>query len=167
MTHYGTLAAADAYHAARGNVAWGDAAEPARVAALVRASDYVDARYVYQRGGCWASMFPGEKTGGRAQGRAWPRTGVDGVPDDEVPAEVERATYEAAYRELSEPGSLLPDYVASSQLTRVKVGPIEESYATAQGGDGPPNMPQLPAVDRLLAGLLCQRPAFGVGVRVV
>ena len=165
--HYGTLAAADAYHAARANTAWADAAEPARIAALVRASDYIDARYVYQRGGCWASMFPGEKTGGRAQERAWPRTGVKGVGPDEVPAEVERATYEAAARELAEPGSLLPDYVASGQVTREKVGPIEVSYATAQGGDGPPNMPQLPAVDRILAGLLCQRPAFGIGVRVV
>lgn len=166
--HYGTLAAADAYHEARGNTAWGEAAEPARVAALVRGSDYVDSRYVYQRGGCWASMFPGEKTGGRAQERAWPRTGVDGVPADEIPVEVDRATYEAAFRELTEPGSLMPDYVASGQVTREKVGPVEVSYAAPQASaDAPPNMPVLPVVDRILAAFLCQRPAFGIGVRVV
>lgn len=167
MPHYGTLAAADAYHAERGNTAWGDADEPDRVAALVRASDYVDARYLYERHGCWVSMFPGEPTLGRLQERAWPRTGAADIAPDEVPIEVERATYEAAFRELENPGFLMPDYVPGEQVTRVKVGPIEESYATAAEVGGPPNMPLVLAVDRILAGLLCQRPSFGIGVRVV
>ena len=167
MLHYGSLSAADEYHAARGNAAWADAAEQSRTAALVRASDYVDARYQYELNGCWRSMFSGEPTGGRAQERAWPRTGVDGVLSDEVPLEVERATYEAALRELATPGFLMPDFIPSEQVTRVKVGPIEESYAQSGADGSPANMPQLMAVDRLLALLLCRRPAFGIGVRVV
>lgn len=165
--HYGTLAAADAYHAARANVSWAAASEADRTAALVRASDYVDARYQYELHGCWHSMFAGEPTEGRAQDRAWPRTGVAGIAPDEVPIEVERATYEAALRELAAPGFLMPDYIASEQVTRVKVGPIEESYAAASETGGPPNMPLMPMVDRLLAALICRRSAFGIGVRVV
>ena len=167
MPHYGTLAAADAYHSERGNATWEEAPEADRTAALVRGSDYVDNRYVYERNGCWVSMFPGEPALGRLQQRAWPRIDVPDVDASEVPIEVERATYEAALRELAAPGSLMPDYVASVQVTRVKVGPIEESYASASEAGGPPNMPLVLAVDRALAGLLCRRSSFGIGVRVV
>lgn len=167
MLHYGTMLAANDYNDVRGRAEWAEAAEPARIGALIRASDYVDSRYVYQRGGCWVSMFSGEKTGGRAQERAWPRTGIKDIPADMVPLEVERATYEAAWRELREPGSLLPDYVPGGQVTREKVGPVEVSYAAPHVTDGlPSNMPLLPAVDRILAGLLCERRG-GIGVRVV
>lgn len=166
MAHYGTLQEADAYHAARGNVAWSEAPEADRTAALVRASDYVDLRYQQEVRGCWVPMFPGERTDA-AQERAWPRTGVDGVASDEVPVEVELATYEAAARELATPGTLMPDFVPSEQVTRVKVGPVEESYAVA-GPDGyPANMPRLMYVDRLLSRFLCRRSTFGIGVRVV
>ena len=41
---YGTVAEADAYHAARGNVAWAGTAE-AKTASLVRASQALDAIY--------------------------------------------------------------------------------------------------------------------------
>lgn len=159
MEHYGTLAEADAYHAARGRTAWEEAAEPARVAALVRGSDYIDQRY----------RFPGTRTGGQAQDRAWPRTGVtapDGaIPAGEVPAEVERATYEAAFRELVTPGSLSPDYVPARQVVRQKVGPLERTFATAADTGGNPVRPVVSAIDEILAALL-YRPS-GIGVRVV
>ncbi|MFC4729097.1 DnaT-like ssDNA-binding protein [Coralloluteibacterium thermophilus] len=165
MSHYGTLAAADEYHAARGRAEWVGASEPDRAAALVRGSDYVDQRYA--TAGCGAT-FPGTRTGGRNQERAWPRTGAqdrDGnaIPPDQVPAEVERAAYEAAYRELLNPGSLSPDYVPAQQVTREKVGPIEVSYAGSQDGSG--SRPVIPVIDEILAGLLF-RPC-GIGVRVV
>ena len=173
MEHYGTLAEADAYHAARGRTAWEEAAEQARTAALIVASDYLDGRYRYQLNGCWRSMFSGSKTAGRAQEREWPRTGAkdsagEPIPADEVPAEIQRATYEAAYRELTEAGSLSPDYVPGGQVTREKVGPVEVSYAAPQVVDGiPPNMPVIPVIDGILGGLLCQRVSVGIGVRVV
>lgn len=174
MAIYGTLEDADAYHAARGNAAWAAATEPNRLAALQRATDYIDGRYRYQTaGGCWKSMFRGTKTGGRAQELEWPRTGAtdsDGnlIPDDEVPIEIEHATYEAALLELLNPGSLSPTFVASAMVTREKVGPIEVAYAESQFVDGwPPNRPVVSAIDDILAGLICDKPLFGVGVRVV
>lgn len=165
MAHYGTIEAADEYHVARGRALWAEAADESRTAALVRGSDYVDQRYGSVE--C-ASTFPGQRTGGRSQERAWPRTGVvdrDGndVPSDAVPVEVERAAYEAAYRELNAPGSLSPDYVPAEQVTREKVGPIEVSYASEAGGQG--SRPVVPVIDEILAGLLTRR--CGVGVRVV
>ncbi len=170
---YGTLADANQYHADRGNTAWAGT-DTAKTAALIRASDYIDGRYRYQTaGGCWRSMFRGTKTDGRGQEREWPRTGAtdsDGnaIPDNEVPVEVERATYEAALRELTEPGSLSPDYVAAGQVTRETVGPITVQYASGQSdGAMPPNRPVVTVVDDILAGLICDRPKFGIGVRVV
>lgn len=165
MSHYGTLAAADEYQAARGRAEWDAAAEAARTAALVRGSDYVDQRYT---GTDCPATFPGQRAGGRAQERAWPRTGAvdrDGNPVDPgtVPDEVVRATYEAAYRELLAPGSLSPDYVPAEQVTREKVGPIEVSYADGAGGQA--NRPVVPVIDEILAGLLFRR--CGIGVRVV
>lgn len=170
---YGTLADANAYHAARANAGW-TGSDVDKLAALQRGTDFVDGRYRYQTaGGCWRSMFRGTKTGGRAQAREWPRTGAsdsDGnaIPDNEVPSEVERATYEAALRELTEPGSLSPDYVSAGQVTRETVGPITVQYASGQSdGAMTPNRPVVTGVDDILAGLICDRPKFGIGVRVV
>lgn len=173
MAIYGTLEDANAYHAARGNAGWAGT-DPEKLAALQRATDYIDGRYRYQTaGGCWKSMFRGTKTGGRVQELEWPRTDAidsDGnlIPDDEVPIEIEHATYEAALREIVDPGSLSPTFVASAMVTREKVGPIEVAYAESQfDGGWPPNRPVVPAIDDILAGLICDKQIFGVGVRVV
>lgn len=173
MAIYGTVSDADAYHLARGNAAWtGDNA--VKTAALQRATDYIDGRYrKMTAGGCWVSMFRGARTDGRAQDLEWPRTGAtDGegneIPDDEVPVEVEHATYEAALRELADPGSLSPTFTPSQQVTREKVGPVEVAYAEGQGsGAMPANRPVVPAIDDIIAGLLCELPPLAVGVRVV
>lgn len=171
MNHYGTLAGADTYHAARGRAEWADAPEQERIAALIRGSDYVDQRYRGQAGPCYRPPFPGRKTGGRTQEREWPRTGAtdrDGniILTTEVPREVEHATYEAAYRELLQPGSLSPDYVPSEQVSREKVGPIEVSYATSTDGDGVPNRPVVTVIDEILGPVLARR-FCGPAVRVV
>ncbi|RZZ90601.1 DnaT-like ssDNA-binding protein [Pseudoxanthomonas winnipegensis] len=169
---YGTLQGADAYHLARGNAAWAAGAEAARTAALVRATDYIDGRYRYQLpSGIWQSMFTGVRTDGRAQPNEFPRTGAvdyDGnaLPSDEVPVEVVNATYEAALRELTAPGSLSPDFVSSEQVTREKVGPIEVSYGSSTAAGAPPNRPVIPAIDEILAPLL-RRPASLPAVLVV
>lgn len=167
---YGTLAEADAYHAARGRADWINGNADARAAALVRGSDYVDGAY---RGGpgCTGATFPGRKTEGRAQEREWPRTGArdasgEQIPDDEVPREVEHAAYEAAYREHQEPGSLSPDYVPATLVTKEKVGPIEIGYAAPQGGGGNPLRPVVTVIDEILAPVLFKR-FCGPGVRVV
>lgn len=171
MAHYGTLAAADAYHAARGRAEWVDAPDAERTAALIRGSDYVDQRYRGQAGAYDGPRFPGRKTSGRAQEREWPRAGAtdrDGniILPTEVPREVERAAYEAAYRELLQPGSLSPDFVPSEQVSREKVGPIEVSYASGADGDAVPNRPVVTVIDEILGPVLARRHC-GPAVRVV
>ncbi|MED7670195.1 hypothetical protein GXB78_23605 [Pseudomonas moraviensis subsp. stanleyae] len=160
---YGTVAAADAYHAARANAAWtGD--DVAKQAALLRASVYIDGRYrKLLASGVWQSLFPGVKTEGRGQAREWPRTGAEdyeghAIPSDQVPVEVEQATYEAALRELVEPGSLSPDFVAASTVKRQKVGPIEEEFSVAAGADGAASVrPVISIIDEMIAPVLVAR----------
>lgn len=147
---YGSVAAADAYHAARGNTAWIGTSE-AKQAALIRASAYIDGTY-YNR-------FSGSKVGGRAQTLQWPRTGAtdaDGnaVAADSVPTEVEQATYEAVLRELAKPGSLRPDYVAASTVKRVKVDVLEKEYAVSSAGGPADVTPVIGVIDAILAPLL-------------
>ncbi len=160
---YGTVAAADAYHAARANAAWtGD--DVAKQAALLRASVYIDGRYrKLLASDVWQSLFPGVKTEGRGQAREWPRTGAEdyeghAIPPDQVPVEVEQATYEAALRELVEPGSLSPDFVAASTVKRQKVGPIEEEFSVAAGADGAASVrPVISIIDEMIAPVLVAR----------
>jgi hypothetical protein len=160
---YGTVAAADAYHAARANAAW-TGEDVAKQAALLRASVYIDGRYrKLLASGVWQSLFPGVKTEGRGQAREWPRTGAEdyeghAIPSDQVPVEVEQATYEAALRELVEPGSLSPDFVAASTVKRQKVGPIEEEFSVAAGEDGAASVrPVISIIDEMIAPVLVAR----------
>lgn len=123
--------------------------------AIVRASRWID--------GTFGARFPGSRVKGRGQGLEWPRTGATDysgalIASDEVPAEIQRATAEAALRELRSPGSLAPDQAtgtagASVKRVRKKVGPLEteteySAGASAWGASG------FPAIDAILAGLL-------------
>src|SRR5262245_49728437 len=129
---YGTLAEALVYHNDRGNSAWAAAASDAiRTAALVRGTQYIDGRY--------SGRWPGTRTDGRDQPLAWPRTDAEDIEgneidEDEVPIEVEHATYEAALRELATPGSLSPDYTASERVVREKVDVLEVQYSDRNSG---------------------------------
>lgn len=124
---YGTLADANMYHADRSNGAWAGS-DKDKTASLVRASTWID--------GTYGPKFIGARTLGRAQPLAWPRTGAtdsEGViiPDNETPVEIKRAAYEAAMRELVQPGILSPDYIASQVVKREKVGGLEVEYQDA------------------------------------
>lgn len=107
----------------------------------------------------------GTKAGGRSQEEEWPRdnakdTEGNDIPNDEVPREAEYATYEAALRELVNPGSLSPDYVAAERVKREKVDVIEVEYfdqPKPDNGPGrplPPNYPVIPVIDGIIAPLL-------------
>jgi len=125
MAAYGTSAACAAYHLERGNTAWAAAeASPdtARLAAQVAGSDYVDS---------FRRRFPGAKTDGRSQTREWPRTSaVDSegseIADDEVPIEIEHASYEAALL-IVQGVDLSPSQAVGGTIgrKRVKAGPVE------------------------------------------
>ncbi len=171
---YGTVAAADDYHAARGNTAWAAGSTEGKAAALVRASSYVDSLANYQVAppfGAWSSRFSGVKTGGRAQELAWPRTGAsdnegNAIPANEVPREVEQATYEAALRELVAPGSLSPDYVASAVVKREKVDVLETEFAVSATAGAANITPVVQVILALLAPLFSP-DAYDVGLIVV
>ncbi|WP_122593277.1 DnaT-like ssDNA-binding protein [Pseudomonas viridiflava] len=169
---YGTVAEADAYHAARGNTAW-TGEDMAKQAALIRASAYIDGKYQSQNScGRWESMFTGTKTFGRSQDLQWPRKNAfdsDGelLPESDVPVEIQRATYEAALRELTAPGSLSPDYIASAAIKRQKVDVLEIEYQAAAATNGVPTRPVITIVDEMVAPLLRCTTECGVGVFVV
>lgn len=121
---YGTISDADAYIATLANgAAWPDASEADRTNALTRASRSMD--------GIYGARFPGSKTGGRAQTLAWPRTGAsdqctnETIPDDEVPVEIERATYVLALAELVTPGATSPSFTPGAVMKREKMDVME------------------------------------------
>ncbi|BEV43929.1 DnaT-like ssDNA-binding protein [Afipia carboxidovorans] len=127
MSIYGDLEGALAYHQARGNVAWSadSVTDTQRAAALTRATSWVDS---------YRSRLPGRKADGRGQELEWPRVGAadaegNEIAEDEIPIEVEQATYEAALRELVEPGSLFPDLERGGAVKRLKAGSVEVEYA--------------------------------------
>ena len=103
------------------------------------------------------------KTEGRGQAREWPRTGAydyegNPIPTDQVPVEVEQATYEAALRELVEPGSLSPDFVSASMVKREKVGPLETEFAVSVGADAAGSVrPVISIIDEMIAPVLVAR----------
>ena len=136
MTIYGTVDNADEYHSARGNAEWAAATDKEKK--LLRASEYVDT---------YRARFPGSKAGGRSQEREWPRRGAidtagDLIADDEIPSEVERATYEAALLIVrGVPLAEIPLSGSSSGVVtrkRVKAGPVETETEYDTAGTGRP-----------------------------
>lgn len=125
--------------------------------ALRRGTAYLDATYL--------ACFGGLRMQGRAQALEWPRSGatdVYGYPvaSDDVPGEIEKATAEAAIRELASAGTLSAD-LDPRQTTHEKVGPLEVTY-TLTGRQ----TTTYPAIENALAGLIGRRSMYsGVAVR--
>jgi len=151
---YGTVDGADEYHTERGNDGWAGDTD-AKQAALLVASEWIDGKY--------RASFPGLKVGQRDQVREWPRQGAqdrDGyaIDPDVVPEEVERATYEAALRQLTAPGSLTVDVTLATAIKEVAVeGAVSVKYA---GGSGIYDYQlSIPAADRAIAPVLTGQTA--------
>lgn len=155
-TRYIDTTAAGSYNSARGI-----SVNPTQEE-LLRASEYIDARY--------GLRFPGLKTGGRGQVREWPRSGaVDArgqeIPDDEVPQEIKDATVLVA-NEVAGGLDLWPTVTPGKAIKRAEVdGAVSVEY---RGDSSNPEdqWPFLGFVDALLAGLLGAEQAR-VGVRLV
>lgn len=163
---YGTSAGMTQYATMSGRSVPTPVAPDTVEGALFRASSYLDAN--------WGGRFPGTKTGGRSQLRAWPRTGasdVDGnvIGDSEVPIEVEYATYELAFQELAQRGSLQPVVTPGSTIKKVSVeGAISVEYANTSAED---QAAMVTAIDGILAPILSSAVdyssgLFGTAVRV-
>lgn len=120
-------------------------------AALLRGSVYIDGRY--------RSQFSGKKAGGRSQVREWPRMDATDADDEEIdyteiPNEVIMATYEAAFRELETPNSLIPDVINSQRVTSERVGPLAVSYASSTVIDASDSWPVIGTIDNIMAPLI-------------
>jgi len=83
----------------------------------------------------YEAKFPGDRTGGYDQDRAWPRTGAStysgtDIPSSSIPVAIVTASYVAAFQELSAPGSLAPVIIGTETVKREKVGALEVEYVT-------------------------------------
>lgn len=156
---YGSIAGADAYALSIGNTAWGALTTEAKQAALVRGSAYVDSysrRYIDADYRCWWT-FIGVRTDGWAQEREWPRSGIAGLPDDVIPVQIEYATYEAAIREATNPGSLNPDIDRTALVKSEKVDVLQVTYAVSDNANAGTLLPVIPAIEALLSAFLIRR----------
>ncbi|AEH79654.1 hypothetical protein SM11_chr2400 [Sinorhizobium meliloti SM11] len=131
MAGYGTNDGFTAYATEAGYVFPDGTTDAQKDAARQRGSLAVD-RYEPQ--------FSGRRTGGYAQERAWPRTGAttyygEAIPSNEIPVAIVNASYEAAFLELTNPGSLSPVVTGSQTVKREKIGQLEVEYSTSSSTD--------------------------------
>ncbi|RVP23947.1 DnaT-like ssDNA-binding protein, partial [Sinorhizobium meliloti] len=75
-----------------------------------------------------------------AQERAWPRTGAttyygEAIPSNDTPAAIVNASYEAAFLELTNPGSLSPVVTGTQTVKREKIGQLEVEYSASSSTD--------------------------------
>ena len=122
---YGDNAGFTAYAEAAGYVIPDGTTDPQISAARQRGSLVIDR---------FEPRFSGSRTGGFAQVNSWPRTGAstyygEAIPSGIVPEAVVNASYEAAFLELTNPGSLSPVVTGSSTVKREKVGSLEVEYS--------------------------------------
>lgn len=105
---------------------------PAPAVLRERGSSYVDALY-YDR-------FPGVPTGGAEQERQWPRTDAvdrwgEALASDTVPQRVIEASYEAAWIEGTNAGSLSSTYTPGAQKILSEVKNIKWTVVGGKGDD--------------------------------
>ena len=132
---YASVAYADDYAATRGLTAW-TGTTAVKEAALVRATDYMEATYR----GSWLGYRASQ-----TQALSWPRSNVEvdlfPIPANIVPVPVTNACVELAIRALTE--DLLADL--GQRVKREKVDVLEVEYA-----DGSDAVLRFPLVSRML-----------------
>jgi hypothetical protein len=160
---YVSLEYAATYLAARGYTLWADMASPgdAQESALIIATSYIDTVYRFR--------FPGTRKMGRGQRLEWPRADAediygDVIADDVIPTELMDAVCEAAIRQLTTPGSLLPDYVASEKVISEKVGDLSVTYSDKAVSSGLESViPVISVIDGILEPILTAQVSFIFG----
>lgn len=95
--------------------------------ALLVASEWLDSQF--------ETLWIGYKTGGFTQERSWPRTAASTCffpyhlyKNDDIPEQVVKATYEAAYRECNEPDCLDTDFKPSRYKNVSVSGAVSVEY---------------------------------------
>lgn len=156
--YYGTLTEHNDYWASHGDPAtWTGASDDAKTAALVTATEYLDARY--------ARLWKGYRAT-ETQVLDWPRTGVYdrsfySVSSTTVPQAIKDCISILAVKVLGGT-DLMPDVaagdVSSFAITgkEEQVGPIRESTTYAEGSASVSHLPRITKVEHLLraSGLL-------------
>jgi hypothetical protein len=158
MAGYGDDAGFTAWLADNGYTLPAEAPAPAVL--RNRGSQYIDAVY--------GSRFLGSVVDA-TQERQWPREGaiVNGklLPSNVVPIAVINASYQAAWQEASNPGSLTVVGSASGAVVREKVGSLEVQYANAQSdGTAVSITPLISIVDGMLAPFLKDEDLQYIGI---
>lgn len=144
---YIDVAYADAYFSARANADW-SGAEPAKEAAIILATDYINVR--------WGQRLKGRREFPTVQALDFPRLGLrdnDGYLIRGIPENLRRAVAEYALRALA--GSLMPDPAIDETGQRVnsrreKIGPIEEEVNYMAWANAIMEVRPYPAADRLM-----------------
>jgi hypothetical protein len=148
---YGTVADFKAYHDDRGN-SYGEFNTHDIQMALVRATDYLDTRF----------LFRGFRLLGGDQTTEFPRSYAydnEGYLIEGIPLALQRATFEYALRALTSGLPLIADpntALTNVKRSRSKVDVIEEEFEYFSASGSVPPLPEYPAVDLMLlrAGLL-------------
>lgn len=166
--NYGNAAEFLSYHESRGRDIPGTWEDDSITAALLVASEWLDATY--------RDSWIGQPTNGYTQDRLWPRTGAytNTSPsytfsNSEIPNAVVYATYEAAYRELTTPGSLGGDFTPGKYKSVRVEGAIQVEYRSMfSAGEAQVQMPVLAGLmNPLLSSSLGNAsPLSGDAVRV-
>lgn len=145
---FASVAFADSYHSARGKDSWAAATQTKKEAALVVASDYVDAKY--------RSRWIGTKTKD-SQSLTWPRYGAvtaEGgvISSTYIPVDIKRAVVELAGYVID--GVVLNPVSDAAKdkgpVTMEKVGDIEVQYA-APSNSGASKLPVFHQVEEFLS----------------
>lgn len=156
--YYGTLTEHNNYWTSHGDPAtWTDATDAQKTAALVTASEYLDARY----GRLWKGIRATE-----TQVLDWPRSGVYdlswySVDDDTVPQAIKDCISILAVKVLGGT-DLFPDIAAGSVGSyrlageSKSIGPLSKSTQYAEGSGSVSHLPRFTKVEHLLrsSGLL-------------
>lgn len=140
------------YHSTRGRVIPGTWDNTAIEGALLIASEWIDNIY--------GNLFIGQKTDGFLQEREWPRINAS-VLDvrypyifgrEEIPERITKAVYEAAWRQASNPGSLMVDYTPGKYKSVKIDGAVSVDYA--QFSSSAEIQTTYPIIDSLLSVLM-------------
>lgn len=124
---YGSAVGFITYHESRGRELPGTWNDDGIAAALLVASEWID--FIY------GEQFTGYKTGSFTQDRQWPRQGawaktlpIHLFATSDIPERVVNAAYEAAWRQLVTPGSLMVDYTPGRYRSVRVDGAISVDY---------------------------------------
>lgn len=151
--YYGNADGFKTYHEARGKqiaVEWTD--EKIESALLV-SSEWLDSKYT--------SLWVGFKTDGYLQEREWPRTNATVIvypyytfPINSIPEQIMKATYEAAFRQLTD-NSLQVDFTPNKYSSVRVEGAVSVDYNPAiySASDA---QTEIPVIKALMQDLLCE-----------